>query len=228
MEALVRRYYEEGKRLRDPARTADANQSETDSTGLPGPSPTSRRFYLNQRRRFAQAYTPEELEELLALRTRKQGTPLGWGIVLRLMTVKDKAKRRKLELQAAQESWSVRDTATYLREHVHRGKRSKGGRPLTEPKCLSELVERVGRHVDESRRHLSHWTDSQLLNQSSSTLPLRRSLRFRVQEIRDELTELVKTAKALSRRLEPIASGGPELGKEAPVKVKDQSMKKKS
>ena len=229
MEARVRKRYEEGKCLLDPARKADANQSETDSTDVPGPSPASRRVYLNQCRRFAQAYTPEELEELLALRTRKQGTPLGWATVLRLMAVKDKAMRRKLALRAADESWSASGTATFRREKVRGEKRSKGARPLTEPKNLSELVQRVEAHVDESRRHLSHWTESQLLNQSFSTMRLRRSLRLRVQAIRGELTILVKTAKALSRRLEAIAAGGPELGKEAPVKeLKDQAKKKKS
>jgi hypothetical protein len=229
MEALVRKRYEVGKRLLDPARKADANQSETDTTDVPGPSPASRRAYLNQCRRFAQAYTPEELEELLALRTSKHGTPLGWAHVLQLMPVKDKALRRELELQAARESWSARGIATFRREKVGGEKRSKGARPLTEPKNLNELVQRLETHVHESQRHLSHWTESHLLNQPFSTMRLRRSLRLRVQAIRGELTILVKTAKALSRRLEPIAAGGPELGKEVPVKeVKDQAMKKKS
>ena len=47
------------------------------------------------------AYTSEELEELLKLRTKKQGTPLGWGIIRKLMAVPDKDKRREIELSSS-------------------------------------------------------------------------------------------------------------------------------
>jgi hypothetical protein len=209
MEALLRKKYAEGKRLLEQPNRAGAKQSESTSTDVEGPSPASKSVHESERRRFARVYTSEELEELLRLRTKKQGTPLGWGIVLKLMAVENKNKRRKLELKAADKSWSVRDTATFLRENVFKKKRSKGARPLAQPKNLFELVHRLDVDVEKSRRHLAHWTESHLLNQSFSTTRFRRSFRARVQAIREELTILVRTAEDLSRKLEPIAAGAP-------------------
>ena len=113
--ARVRKYYEEGKRLRDQSTRARANLSVPDSSDVPGPSPASRRVYEKEYRRFAREYTREDLEELLKLRSKKRGTPLGWGIVRKLMAVRDKAMRRKLELRAANESWSVRLTPIFTK-----------------------------------------------------------------------------------------------------------------
>ena len=102
--ARVRKYYEEGERLRKHPTRAGANRSKPDFTDVPGPSEASIRVYKKEYRRFAQVYTPKQLEKLLKLRSKKQGTPLGWGIVRKLMAVKDKTIRRKLELRAAKES----------------------------------------------------------------------------------------------------------------------------
>jgi len=58
---------------------------------------------------------------------------------------------------------------------------------------------------------------------------VRESLQARVLTIRKELKELVRTAKDLSRKLESIAAGDPELAKDAPVReVEAQSTKKSS
>lgn len=229
IEARVRKYYEIGKRLLKQSTRAGANRSKPEFTDGAGPSPASIRVYEKECRRFARAYTSEELEELLKLRTKKEGTPLGWGIIRKLMAVPDKKMRRKLELRAADESWSVRDTEAFLRENVFRTKRSKGARPLAAPKNLTELLQRLEMHTGESRRHLSHWTESHLLNQTPSTMKVGESLRARVLAIREELKILAKTAMDLSRKLESIAAGGPELSKETPVRaVEAQSMKKPS
>ena len=88
--ALLREKYEKGRRLIEQSTDASANQPKPDLTVVSGPSSASRRVYQNEYRRFAAAYTPEELEELLKLRTKKEGTPLGWGIVRKLMAVPDK------------------------------------------------------------------------------------------------------------------------------------------
>jgi hypothetical protein len=227
--ALVRKYHEIGKKLLEPATKPSARQAKPDLTGISGPSSASLRVYQNEYRRFAGAYTVEELEELLKLRTKKEGTPLGWGIVRKLMAVPDKTMRRKLELRAANESWSVRQADAIVRERVFKTKRSKGARPLAEPKNLTELLQRLEMHVGESRRRLSHWTESHILNRTPSIMKVGESLRARVLAIRHELKILGRTAKDLSSKLESIAADGPELGKEAPHRaVEAQSMKKPS
>jgi len=226
--ARVRKYHERGKRLLEQSTRAGANQSVPDFADVPGPSQASIRVYEKECRRFARVYTSEELEELLKLRSKKHGTPLGWGIVRKLMAVEDKKIRRKLELRAAKESWSVRQTEAIIRERVFKTKRSKGARPVVEPKNLTELLQRLEIHTGESQRRLSHWTDSDLLNQTPSTMKVRESLQARVLTIRKELKELVRTAKDLSRKLESIAADGPELGEEAPDRAVEAQSTKKS
>jgi len=165
----------------------------------------------------------------LKLRTKKEGTPLGWGIIRKLMAVQDKAMRRKIELRAANESWSVRQTDAFIHENVSRTKRSKGARPLAAPKNLTELLQRLEMHTGESRRRLSHWTESHLLNQTPSTMKVDESLRARVLAIRDELKIVASLTKVLSKKLESIGADGPGLGKEVPVRaVEAQAMKKPS
>ena len=91
MESLVRRYYEIGRELNDPSSKARAKRSEPDTPGISGPSSASKRVYENEYRRFAALYTPEELEELLKLRTTKDSMPLGWGIIRKLMAVPEQS-----------------------------------------------------------------------------------------------------------------------------------------
>ncbi len=229
IEARVRRYYEIGKELNDLSLKARANRSKPVLIETPWSSPESKRVYKNECRRFADLYGADELEALLKLRTTRDAMPLGWGIIRKLMAVPDPTLRRKLELQAANQSWTVRQADAIVRDRVFGTKRSKGARPMVEPKNLTELLQRLEMHVGESQRHLSHWTKSDLLNQKPSPKKVCESLRARVLAIRKELKGLVKTVKDLSRKLESIAVDGAELGKEAPDGTIDaQAMKKPS
>ncbi len=100
---------------------------------------------------------------------------------------------------------------------------------MTEPKNMTQLVQRLEMDLEKSRRHLSHWAESHFLKQTTLAMKVGEKLRARVQAIRAELTLLARTAEDLSRKLEPIAAGAPELVKEAPAgEVKAQSMKKPS
>ncbi len=227
IEARVRRYYQIGRRLREQSTRDGVNQAKPEITDVPGPSEASIRVYQKEQRRFAEVYTPEELEELLKLRSKKDALPLGWGIVRKLMAVPDNAMRRKIQQRAAEESWSVRQADAIVRERVFKTKRSKGARPLAAPKNLAELVQRLELHVGESRRRLSHWTESPLLDQTPSTMKVGASLRSRVLEIRKELKLLATTVKDLSTKLKPIAAEDLELGKEAPVGAPEAQSRRK-
>ncbi len=153
--------------------------------------------------------------------------PLGWGIIRKLLAVTDKALRRKIELKAAEKSWWIRQIDAFIHDKVLGPKRSKGARPLAEPKNLSELLQRLQMHTGESRRRLSHWTESNLLNQTPSKTKVGESLRDQVLAIRKELQKLVRTARNLSRKLESIAVDVPELGKDAPVRAGEAQSRKK-
>jgi hypothetical protein len=227
MVARVREKYKKGQELNDPSTKDRANRSEPDPSDTSGPSEASKLVYENECRRFANVYSSDELEALLKLRTTKDSMPLGWGIIRKLMAVIDKALRRKLELRAADESWSVRQIDAVIHEEVHGTKRSKGARPMVEPKNLTDLFQRLKMQVEESQRRLSHWTDSDFLDQTNSTRKVDESLRARVLAICKELKDLVKTVKVLLKKLESFAADGPELGKEAPDGTVDaQTMKK--
>jgi hypothetical protein len=217
IENRVRKYYQEGKPLLEQQPRAGAKQLKSKSIVVESLSPASKHVRESERRRFARVYASEELEELLTLRAKRDGTPLGWGIVRKLMTVRDKAMRRKLEIRAAKESLSVRQVDALLREKVLGAKRSKGSRPFAAPKHLAELVQRLEMHTEESRRRLSHWARSPLLNQMPSTMKVDESLRARALAIRGELKILARTARDLARKLESIAADGSGLRNKAPL-----------
>ena len=99
IENLLRLYHRVGAELvglpvgRGPA--ADGARGVAEREGL---NPNRAREF----RRFATAYSPADLEVLLALRT-PQGTPPGWGVVRQLMAVKHKGKRKSLQKRAVAE-----------------------------------------------------------------------------------------------------------------------------
>ena len=213
--ARVRRYYALGKWLLGQSPKARSNQTALQLTRRRGPSAASIRAYQNEYRRFAEAYTAEELEELLTLRTTREDTPLGWGIIRKLMAVPDKARRRKLEMRAARESWTVRQAEAVIQERIFKKKRSMGGRPLTAPKNLTELLYRLEIYTGESRRRLALWSTSDIVDCSPPVRKVDDVLRDRVLAVREELNLVTRMARKLSERLSSIAPDNGEAGNDA-------------
>jgi hypothetical protein len=206
IEARVRRYHKPGNKLLKPSTKTRSNQLEPNRAEGRGPSPASVRAYHNEYRRFANAYTAEELEELLKLRTAEQGTPLGWGIVRKLMTVENRTRREKLQSRAARESWSVRQAEGIIQGKALKKRRGIGGRPLTAPRNLTELLYRLELFTGGSQRRLALWTANDFLNQATSSIKVDDSLRTRVSAVREELKDIVKMARVLSRKLEKLVA----------------------
>ena len=152
---------------------------------------------------------------------------MSMSIINELMAVPDKKRRRELELRAANESWSVSQTRAMLREKVFKTKRSQGARPLDEPKRLTDLLQRIAEHAGESRRHLAHWADSDLLKQTPKP-KTRDRLRPRVLEIQDELSQILKIVETLSNKLKAVATNDMDRGAETLAKPSQDEPKKRA
>jgi hypothetical protein len=85
---------------------------------------------------FADAYQPAQLDELCRLRRQKgngKGLPLHWGYIPILLAIEGKcgkAARRRFQLQAIREGWTVPELRRTVRERIG----TKGhGRSMTVP-----------------------------------------------------------------------------------------------
>jgi hypothetical protein len=87
-------------------------------------------------RKFANAYTSEELDELC-------GLGLGWGHVDRLLAVQDRQVRRKLAARASKKSWTARELWEQIRIRQKRRRRAGGGRGFRMPTTEEAFVDRL-------------------------------------------------------------------------------------
>ena len=62
--------------------------------------------YIHKARNIAATYTPEQFQELIELR-RPDGMPLGRRHIIMLMRIKDRRRRNKYQLLAANKGWSI-------------------------------------------------------------------------------------------------------------------------
>ncbi|OAI45544.1 hypothetical protein AYO44_12835 [Planctomycetaceae bacterium SCGC AG-212-F19] len=105
----------------------------------------SNETYVHKSRQFADQYGDPELSELCAL-LREHRPQFGMSHVLLLVTVEQKAQRRRLQARCIRENWSYRELQDTLKRRF--GKRRQAGRRWRVGKdpadVLVRLEERTG------------------------------------------------------------------------------------
>jgi len=91
-------------------------------------------------RQFADRYSEEELDELIDT-CQSAGFPLGKSHVAKLITVKDKRERKRLQRECIQESWTAKTLQANLRGMY--GKRSPGGGKVRPPKSVDDAERKI-------------------------------------------------------------------------------------
>jgi hypothetical protein len=205
IEGLLRRYHRLGK--------AQNEQKSPDhrlraKASVPASTSQFTAIHLRECRRFARAYTDDELEALLKLRTVR-GTPLPWGVVRQLMGIHDKAKRQTLQERAAREGWSSIKAAEFIQLQVFRAKRSMGGRPFAAPRNLAELIQQIERHHEQSLRRYTVWISFLKEREQKAILgkSTQRLLR-RIEAARATLKTIASRANELAKQLETLETDG--------------------
>jgi hypothetical protein len=188
----------------------------------------NRKIHLRQCRRFAKAYSSEELESLLKLQT-KHNTPLPWSVVRLLMAVKPNSKPRRLEMRAAKEGWSAIRTATIIQAKVFRKKYSEGGRPCSPPPDdLEELIQQVERFLAESMRRYTLWVE--ILPQMKDNPPVeedRQRLKSRILVAVDSLNSVVVSYRKLRKILNSLAQDYSRADERPSVPTAESGSRKK-
>jgi hypothetical protein len=109
---------------------------------------------------FARRYTPEELEKLCRLRTPAR-MPLSFSHVRRLLAVKDRRKRARLQTQAAREGWTQEELAAEV--IAVQGRRGQGGRAPSQPKTLTAVLRQIsGRSRSWLSRYDKAWSEDRI------------------------------------------------------------------
>jgi hypothetical protein len=107
---------------------------------------------IRKARRFAEAYSPAELEHFCALRT-PDGRPLGWRHAVELAHVDDRRTRRMLETRAAKAGWTGTQLAHAIR--LHTGKQQGyGGRKVKGPASAGLLLQQLVSETERWNRRL--------------------------------------------------------------------------
>ncbi len=91
-------------------------------------------------RQFAERYTGEELEELIDM-CQAAGYPLGKSHVVKLITVRNKRDRKRLQKKCIQEGWSARTLQASLNRRY--GKRRPGGAKLHPPRSVDDAKTKI-------------------------------------------------------------------------------------
>ena len=107
--------------------------------------------YYWQARKFAQAFTLEQFEELCSLR-RPNGKPLSPGHVRLLLSVNDKRRRKGLQSRVIKEGWSTPRLYDSIRQV--QAASSSAGPPFREPESVSEVVGQIAKLTDRWLRWL--------------------------------------------------------------------------
>jgi len=98
-----------------------------------------KRNFLEQAAHFYKDFDPEELKELLEMRTKYARDLITWSHVQRLLPVDDKKARRKLLQQTCENDWTPEELAEAIDRLRGKkvGDRHKGGRPVLVPPHLA-------------------------------------------------------------------------------------------
>jgi hypothetical protein len=123
------------------------------------------------------------------------------------MGIPDKAKRQMFQERAAREGWTGIKAAECIQVKVFKAKRSTGGRPFAVPRNLSELVQQIERHQEQSLRRYAVWTSfveqcEQKASRGKSGQPLQR----RLVAADEALGKIASQARQLAKRLESLES----------------------
>ena len=147
-------------------------------------------------KRFANAYSPEDLKELCRLR-RPNGLPLHFGYVNFLLVVADKEERVKFQQRLAHEGWSAAELSTRI-PGKFRGP-SPHGRPMKKPKTPAEGLRQVADEAERLKRRtkivkeLIQGRSGRKLSERAevtimASVALRRELRLLEKELRSLVT----------------------------------------
>ena len=101
--------------------------------------------YYWQARKFAQAFTAEQFEELYSLRL-PDGKPLSPSHVRLLLSVNDKRRRKGLLSRVIKEGWSTSRLYDSIRQV--QATSSKAGPPFRKPESVDEAVVQIGKLTD--------------------------------------------------------------------------------
>lgn len=158
---------------------------------------------LRKIKAFANAYSPPEVNELLALR-RPNGLPLHWGFLPILLVIDDPAQRKKMAERAARHGW----TSPELHAEIPKKYRTKNAhgrsmkKPTTPEAGLKQLMAEAQmwirrcdvvmmevRNKPSTRRNASR---ARVVSDAESNL---RELEKRAAKAADELAALSKMSK---------------------------------
>ena len=104
-------------------------------------------------RQFAERYTEDELEDLIR-ECQSAGFPMGKYHIAKLMTVKGKRERGRLQRKCIREGWRVKKLQTNLKGKY--GKRSPGGAKFHPPKSVGDAKSQIA----ELCRRLLHFHEA--------------------------------------------------------------------
>jgi hypothetical protein len=110
--------------------------------------------------RFANAYTPDQLETLCSLR-RQDDEPISWSHVRWLLTIPQPAVREDMLMRLLKECWPSdvfgKECAKVLKGPE--AERRPGGRKIAAPKNIKGLLDQVGTFTDKINKRAAIWTD---------------------------------------------------------------------
>ncbi len=147
-------------------------------------------------KRFANAYSPEDLNEFCQLR-RPNGLPLHFGYVNYLLVVADKVERQKLQQRLAREGWSATELAGRL-PRKFRGA-SPHGRPMKKPATLAAGLEKAAEEAIRLTRRV------QVVRDVVDGRPGPK-LRERAEEMLTAVTALRRELRSLEKELRDLAA----------------------
>jgi hypothetical protein len=119
------------------------------------------------------------------------------------MGIRDKAKRQKFQERAATKGWTGVKAAEFIQVQLFKAKRSTGGRPFAAPRNLSELVQQVERHHEQSLRRYAIWRSfAHEWEQKASRRKANQQLQKQVGAACKTLGEIAREARELAKQLE--------------------------
>jgi hypothetical protein len=145
--------------------------------------------------RFAQAFTPEDLERLCAL-ALPRGETLTWSHVRALLAVDDPAQRLGLLERTAAEGWTCTELAQEVKGLVERPAQDRRGRPPRAPKDFDGAVAQQQQSAEQWDRHFTRvWgkQDRSLVTQAAR-LPAEHVTEERLCQARDLAAQLRRVA----------------------------------
>lgn len=159
-------------------------------------------------RLFAERYTREQLDQLLAQCSTEKA--IDWAHVRLLLSIDDPKKREAAQKMVVQRKWTVQELSAHIQEKF--GKRSGGGRPVTArtptslfgaTKQLTAMLEKM--RVQADALFGDEQADSCALFELLDSTPpdkITEDVEVRVSKMADELTEMVEHSTTYLERCE--------------------------